>query len=266
MDVRSYESLYPQIGNVTIVQVKEIIEMGAYVQLLEYNNAQAMLMLSEISRRRIRSLNRVIKIGKSEVVMIIRAESDKGYIDVSKRQIVESESCLMEKKWNYSKNINSISNHISRCSFVNCEDLKIRWIWLLYRKYGHAIKGIKRCFKKSKETLIGTDIFFKEQRKLSEILKKKFSLAFPHIAIEFEFFLFSKTGINTAKKLIEYQLKKFGEKNIEIRSIVPPLYIVSITCETKKIGLKILMSFLNNILENVLGKNGNLCVKKIISI
>jgi translation initiation factor 2 subunit 1 len=41
--------------------VKSIAEMGAYVSLLEYNNIEGMILLSELSRRRIRSVTKLIK-------------------------------------------------------------------------------------------------------------------------------------------------------------------------------------------------------------
>lgn len=41
--------------------------MGAYVALLEYNNIEGMILLSELSRRRIRSINKLIRVGKQEV-------------------------------------------------------------------------------------------------------------------------------------------------------------------------------------------------------
>jgi translation initiation factor 2 subunit 1 len=49
------------------VQVRSIAEMGAYVALLEYNNIEGMILLSELSRRRIRSINKLIRVGKQEV-------------------------------------------------------------------------------------------------------------------------------------------------------------------------------------------------------
>ena len=47
-----------------MLQVKSIQEMGAYVALLEYNNIEGMILLSELSRRRIRSVNKLLKVGR----------------------------------------------------------------------------------------------------------------------------------------------------------------------------------------------------------
>ncbi len=61
-DMRMYESKYPEVDDCIMVQVKSIAEMGAYVSLLEYNGIEGMILLSELSRRRIRSITKLIKV------------------------------------------------------------------------------------------------------------------------------------------------------------------------------------------------------------
>ena len=102
-----YEDRYPEVDHTVMVQVKSIAEMGAYVSLLEYNGIEGMILLSELSRRRIRSITKLIKVqlckllswtslpalnslayfqvGRQEPVMVLRVDKEKGYIDLSKR-------------------------------------------------------------------------------------------------------------------------------------------------------------------------------------
>merc|ERR1719160_672987 len=87
MNLRMYEEQFPEIDEVVMVQVSAIAEMGAYVRLLEYNNIEGMILLSELSRRRIRSINKLIRVGKTEVCMVLRVDKEKGYIDLSKRRV-----------------------------------------------------------------------------------------------------------------------------------------------------------------------------------
>ena len=61
-----------------MVNVRQIAEMGAYVQLLEYDNIEGMILLSELSRRRIRSIQKLIRVGKNEVVVVLRVDKEKG--------------------------------------------------------------------------------------------------------------------------------------------------------------------------------------------
>lgn len=75
---RFYGNRYPEVEDVVMVNVRSIAEMGAYVHLLEYNNIEGMILLSELSRRRIRSINKLIRVGRSECVVVIRVDKDKG--------------------------------------------------------------------------------------------------------------------------------------------------------------------------------------------
>ena len=42
-----------------------------------------MILLSELSRRRIRSVNKIIRVGRNEVAVVMRVDSDKGKSDLN---------------------------------------------------------------------------------------------------------------------------------------------------------------------------------------
>lgn len=72
----SNKSVHP-VGARPLLTLK-IAEMGAYVKLLEYDNIDGMILLSELSRRRIRSIQKLIRIGRNEVVVVMRVDEEKG--------------------------------------------------------------------------------------------------------------------------------------------------------------------------------------------
>ncbi len=84
---RFYKHRYPKQEDVVMVNVRSIAEMGAYVMLLEYNNIEGMIMLSELSRRRIRSINKLVRIGRNECVVVIRVDETKGKLKKGVRLI-----------------------------------------------------------------------------------------------------------------------------------------------------------------------------------
>jgi hypothetical protein len=45
---------------------------------LEYDNIEGMILLSELSRRRIRSIQKLIRVGRNEVVVVLRVDKEKG--------------------------------------------------------------------------------------------------------------------------------------------------------------------------------------------
>src|SRR6266550_5455330 len=60
----------------------QIAEMCAYVKLLEYDNIDGMILLSELSRRRIRSIQKLIRVGRNEVVVVLRVDKEKGVYQI----------------------------------------------------------------------------------------------------------------------------------------------------------------------------------------
>jgi translation initiation factor 2 subunit 1 len=142
-DCRMYEVRYPEVDDVVMVSVKNIAEMGAYVALLEYNNIEGMILLSELSRRRIRSISSLIKVGRQEPVMVLRVDKEKGYIDLSKRRVSEEDIAVCEERYNKSKLVHSIMRHVAETMEADLEDLYTHVGWPLYRKYGHAFEAFK---------------------------------------------------------------------------------------------------------------------------
>jgi len=78
LSCRMYENRFPEVEDLVMVNVRQIAEMGAYVHLLEYNNIEGMILLSELSRRRIRSIQKLIRVGRNEVVVVLRVDKEKG--------------------------------------------------------------------------------------------------------------------------------------------------------------------------------------------
>jgi len=110
---RFYEQKYPEVDDVVMVNVRSIADMGAYVHLLEYNNIEGMILLSELSRRRIRSINKLIRVGRTEPVVVIRVDKDKGYIDLSKRRVSKEDIERCTEKYSKAKAVNSIVRHVA---------------------------------------------------------------------------------------------------------------------------------------------------------
>ncbi|MFQ6662469.1 hypothetical protein Gotur_030298 [Gossypium turneri] len=164
LECRMYEAKYPEVDMAVMIQVKNIADMGAYVSLLEYNNIEGMILFSELSRRRIRSVSSLIKVGRTEPVMVLRVDKEKGYIDLSKRRVSEEDIQACEERYNKSKLVHSIMRHVAETldidlepmiegiSIINLQlantyhvrqELYVKIGWPLYRKYGHAFEAFK---------------------------------------------------------------------------------------------------------------------------
>lgn len=99
LNCRFYEKQFPESDDLVMIKIMKVEEVGAYVNLLEYNNIEGMILSSEYTRKRTRSVSRLIKVGKEECVMVLRVDTDKGYIDLSRRKAKIEEAKICEKKF-----------------------------------------------------------------------------------------------------------------------------------------------------------------------
>lgn len=136
-----------------------------------------MILLSELSRRRIRSIQKLIRVGRNEVVVVMRVDKEKGewdhivqlqlsirfnlrlgktgsfenesdflklgYIDLSKRRVSAEDVIKCEERYNKSKAVHSITRHVAEKAGVEMEAVNEMVAWPLYRKYGHAFEAFK---------------------------------------------------------------------------------------------------------------------------
>ena len=72
-----------------------------------------MILLSELSRRRIRSVQKLIRVGRNEVVVVLRVDKEKGYIDLSKRRVSPEDIVKCEERYMKSKTVASILRHVA---------------------------------------------------------------------------------------------------------------------------------------------------------
>jgi translation initiation factor 2 subunit 1 len=102
-----------------------------------------MILLSELSRRRIRSIQKLIRVGRNEVVVVLRVDKDKGYIDLSKRRVSPEDIVKCEERYNKGKMVHSIMRHVAEKTNTPIEDLYQTIGWPLNKKYGHSIDAFK---------------------------------------------------------------------------------------------------------------------------
>jgi len=246
-----------------MVNVRHIAEMGAYVTLLEYNNKEGMILLSELSRRRIRSVNKLIRVGRNECVVVIRVDKDKGYIDLSKRRVYSKDLVQCEERFAKAKAVNSILRHVAEQlgydSEEQLEDLYERTAWYFDRKLKKKTASYD-IFKKAiidATVLDECDITAEMRDKLLEDIRKRLTPQPVKIRADIEVSCFAYDGIEAVKAaLIEAQKCSTEEMPIKINLIAAPLFVVTTQTLERTEGLAAVNSALDKVKETIEGFGG----------
>lgn len=251
---RFYENRYPEIEDVVVVNVRSIAEMGAYVHLLEYNNIEGMILLSELSRRRIRSINKLIRVGRNECVVVIRVDKDKGYIDLSKRRVSPEEVIKCEEKFAKAKAVNSILRHVGELlGYKNDDQLEALYkktAWYFDEKYkrpGAAYEAFKHAVT-NPETLDECGLDEETKENLIQNIKRRLTPQSVKIRADIEVACTNYEGVDAVKRALKKGLEHSTENMpIKINLIAPPLYVVTTQTLERAEGLAALNTALGSI-------------------
>jgi len=259
---RMYEAKLPNTDDLVLVQVKNVAEMGAYVSLLEYNNAEGMILLSELSRRRIRSINKLIRVGRTEVVVVLRVDTEKGYIDLSKRRVSQEEIEKCENKYNKSKIVHSIMRHVSETCRVPLIKLYEAFGWNLYKKFGHAYDAFKIMIQQPEKVLEGFDLHPQVRSALLKNVERRMTPPRIKIRADIEVTCFGYDGIDAIKKALKAgESCSTEETPIKIRLVAPPLFVMLTASLDRKKGIAKLEEAIEIIRKCIKDGGGDLTVK-----
>ncbi|CAI4034417.1 hypothetical protein SMKI_10G2080 [Saccharomyces mikatae IFO 1815] len=256
---RFYENKYPEIDDIVMVNVQQIAEMGAYVKLLEYDNIEGMILLSELSRRRIRSIQKLIRVGKNDVAVVLRVDKEKGYIDLSKRRVSSEDIIKCEEKYQKSKTVHSILRYCAEKFQIPLEELYKTIAWPLSRKFGHAYEAFKLSI--IDETVWeGIEPPSKDVLdELKNYISKRLTPQAVKIRADVEVSCFSYEGIDAIKDALKSAEDMSTEQmQVKVKLVAAPLYVITTQALDKQKGIEQLETAIEKITE-VITKYGGVC-------
>jgi translation initiation factor 2 subunit 1 len=265
-DCRFYEAELPEIDQIVKVQVKRIAEMGAYVSLLEYNNIEGMILLSELSKRRIRSISKLIRVGRTEIVLVLRVDKDKSYIDLSKKMVLPEDRALCEEKVSKSKCVHSIMRHVASQFDLPLKQLCQQIAWPLYAKYGHAYDAFKQFSNDDEDIFSVLTLPPDKAEEIKECVKvqigRRLLSQLIRLRAKIDVSCFEYEGIDAIKDSLLAGLKCTSEDcELSIKYISPPQYALVIVCNDKDLGMKRIDESMDIIKKKILGYKGTFIVR-----
>ncbi|KAG9128440.1 hypothetical protein FRC07_011197, partial [Ceratobasidium sp. 392] len=299
-EMRYYQQKYPEVDDLVMVQVRQIAEMGAYVKLLEYDNIEGMILLSELSRRRIRSIQKLIRVGRNEVVVVLRVDKEKGYIDLSKRRVSPEDITKCEDKFMKSKAVASIMRHVAtRTSGAvepetpakeaeakspehkgeegeedeeeagiaggsdeeKLEELYEQIVWPLATKYGHTYDAFKLALTSS-DVFEGLNIPQPVLTSLMSTIARRLTPQPIKLRADIELTCFQPAGIDAIKRAL-----KAGEAvsteavPVKAKLVAPPFYVLGTNATDKIAAVERLEKAIEMIRTTIHEDGGELNVK-----
>lgn len=117
-----YRNKYPSVGDLVKCKIKHVDEISVLVSLVEYNDIEACILLTNLSRKKSKSAIHV-RIGKLETAEVERIDIVKKYIDLNKVYKVDGPVATYEEEYNNARKCNSILEKLSRKTNTSLSDI-----------------------------------------------------------------------------------------------------------------------------------------------
>ncbi|CAI9113322.1 OLC1v1013899C1 [Oldenlandia corymbosa var. corymbosa] len=276
LECRMYEAMLPEVDQPVMIEIKRIdSQMAVYVSLVEYNNIEGMMSLMELSRTRIRSINRVVKVGRVEPAMVLKVEKDKGHVDLSKRRISNVERAACEERYNKSKLVHSILRHVAETVEIDLEDLYVHIGWPLYRKYGHAFEAFKLMVTDPDSVLGSIGLIGSDNSSVRSIITDELKDALVKnirgrmtpqplkIRADIELKCFHYDGVLHIKEAMR-KAEAAGDEDcpVKVKLVAPPAYVMITQTLDRVRGLEVLNKAIEAGTEEIERHKGKLVVKE----
>ena len=118
-----YHRDFPEVEDMVMVLVTLVKEVHSEVELLEYGNRPGLILHSQLCRKRMRSLRSYIREGQEMVLQVNRIDSDRGEIDLSKRNITPTDIAAFQRKYKEAYNLYKLGEYIAS---------EIKWNWAVF--------------------------------------------------------------------------------------------------------------------------------------
>ncbi|KAJ1663872.1 hypothetical protein IW140_004550 [Coemansia sp. RSA 1813] len=231
---RFYESKFPEVDDVVMVRITSIKEVGAYVELEEYGTIEGVILMKELSKRRIRSVQKLVRVGRREAALVQRVDTEKGYIDLSKSKVTPEEATQCNEKYQKSKMVHSVITHVAKKLDMEPEALYEKVGWPLYKKYGHAYDAFKMAIA-SPEAVFGEfDLDSTLYEELMANIARRLTPQKVKLRADLEIQCYGFEGVEAVRRAIKAAESVSTEETpIKVRLIAPPTYVMSTTSINK---------------------------------
>lgn len=265
---RYYAEKYPKEGDVVVGKIKSLTEMGAYVELPEYNNIEGLIVYSELTKKRTRNIQRFIKVGSLEALCVLRVDESKGYIDLSKKRTQYEEKVAAFEKYTKGKIAHNVMLSVAMKKGIELAELYQKFGWPAAREFGSLYK----CFKEvsttpgvlssrlEKSASVTKDLL----EAITSFVRQKFVVPKIKVRADVEVKCNRGDGVLVVKDTLVRTGKKF--EDVDIVLISSPIFSLTTLDEDKDACILRLNDCLDEIRRVITGKRGDFNVVMVPTV
>jgi len=174
---RFYRNEWPEREDLVVVEIRDVNEDGAYVKLLEYNDREGLILASNTTRKRVKNVKKLLRLGCQDYMQVISIDKEGGFIDLSKRTVQPSDIEVKKIYFDKSKVVHLILRLTAFTLQCKVIELYEAFAWDLYDKFEHAYDALRLCLTDPDIVFSKIDITPEQKAALLANIQKKMAAA-----------------------------------------------------------------------------------------
>lgn len=219
----------PSKGDIVICRIKKILTHSAFAQLIEFDNLEGMIHISEVSSKWIKNIQDFLTVDEQVVCRVENVDEQKGYIDLSIKRVSTGEEKKKKNEFKMENRIEKLVEHACKQTNMNLEEFYKKEGFSLVEKYG-SLQVFYEAFMED-NSIIDKLNFSKQFR---DHLKEAFNSLLQKTRVSVnkrvKFLAFGPVGLDNIKSFIADVMKKTKEESnsFQIKYIDAPEYLLTI--------------------------------------
>lgn len=247
-----FKRKFPKPDDLVMARITEIEKNGVNVVLPEYNDISGFITFSEVSRKKKRDIDKIVFVGNEMVMLVIKTDEERGYIDLSKRDVKDTEVTDYMNKLRVHKDLYNLFKYIllklkgiNDIKLINEEELYPFLVQTLFEIQEESELDNQEIYTKllNKDSNIEildcidySNLYYNREdikEVIDNYINTKVNIKKDSKKIEFEMYSTSLNGITDIKYTLDFNnfdffptlLKKF---DIKVTYLSAPNYLITI--------------------------------------
>jgi|688.fasta_scaffold216587_2 translation initiation factor 2 subunit 1 len=253
---------FPELNELVLFKITAIDEIAVYGTLIEYKNISAMMIFAEVSARRIKSIYQHVKEGQEIVALVTQLDIDRGYINLSRKQVTQEDKQQFMIEYSNRKKVNTILYKLSlqfSCDIVNLYER----MWILLDEYECLYIAFK-CINKDNSLLDKVDINDNIKKELLVNIEKLCMIPLQNFCGEMKLHCFHPDGVDVIKDVLKRSMNDIN-KQLSVHYLAAPLYELRTLCYDSDSAQELFNNYVSIVNNYIKEKNGYCQFNRIIT-
>jgi translation initiation factor 2 subunit 1 len=250
--------LLPEAGELVVATIVRILPYGAYASLDEYDDAEGLIHISEISSRWVKNIRNHVREKQKAVLKVLRVDHSKRHINLSLRRVNEREKREKLLEWKREQRGRKLFDMAAEKLGVNREEA--------YEKVGRNLEdhfeslyaSFEDVAMKGEKPLVKANVPSEWIKAMSEIADSRIKISQKKIKGILELTCNRPNGVEVLRASLKKakDIEKSENADVDIYVIGAPRYRIEVLASNYKEAEKLLEKAVKVALETVEASSG----------